>query len=314
MTINQPRWGAARHQGTSARAFNGFLLRGIAALLVFAGTALPEDKVLYEKDSAFNHVLVTEDSEGVRSLLFEKNGALQSVAKPDDPDYVSLPYLRTAFVSLAFVEKPSRVLVVGLGGGSIPRFLHKHYPALQIDCVELDPEVIAVAKQFFGFVENQTLKAYAGDGRKFIENVKQPYDMIFLDAFGADSIPYRLTTREFLLAVRRALTPNGVAVGNVWSRHSNPLYDSMVRTYQDVFDELYLFTVPASGNRIFIGVPRKAAFAREDVIAKATAIGTRDKFPYEIGDAASYGYSRMTGEPVDAKVLLDANPPQKENK
>ena len=314
MTVRQSRWGAARHRGISARAFHGFLLRGIAALLVFAGTALPADKVLYEKDSVFNHILVTEDSENVRSLLFEKDGALQSVAKPDDPDYLPLPYLRTALVSLAFVEKPSRVLVVGLGGGSIPRFLHKHYPAMQIECVELDPEVIAVAKQFFGFVEDQTLKAYAGDGRQFIENVKQPYDMIFLDAFGADSIPYRLATREFLLAVRKALTPNGVAVGNVWSRYSNPLYDSMVRTYQDVFDELYLFTVLARGNRILIGIPRKAAFAREDVIAKATALGTRDKFPYEIGDAASYGYSRMTGEPVAAKVLLDADPPPKETK
>ena len=314
MTVRLSRWGAARHRRTSASAFSGFLLRALATLLVIAGTALSQDKVLYEKDSAFNHIVVTENPEGVHSLLFAKDGALQSVAKPDDPDCLSLPYLRTAFVSLAFVEKPSRVLVVGLGGGSIPRFLHKHYPAMQIDCVELDPEVIAVAKQFFGFVEDQTLKAYAGDGRQFIENVKQPYDLIFLDAFGADSIPYRLATREFLLAVRKALAPNGVAVGNVWSRYSNPLYDSMVRTYQDVFDELYVFTVPASGNRILIGVPRKAAFAREDVITKATTIGTRDKFPYEIGDAASYGYSRVTGEPVDAKVLLDADPPQKENK
>jgi len=313
MNIPLSYWGRARHSGVRSRAFNGFLLRGVAALFVLAVTALAQDKVLYEKDSAFNHILVTENSEGVRSLLFAKDGALQSVAKPDDPDYLSLAYLRAVFVSLAFVEKPQRVLVVGLGGGSIPRFLHKHYPAMQIDCVELDPEVIAVARQFFGFAEDQTMRAYAGDGRKFIEQVKQPYDLIFLDAFGADSIPYSLATREFLLAVRKALTPRGIVVGNVWSRYSNPLYDSMVRTYQDVFDELYLFTVPASGNRILIGIPRKAAFTREDVIAQATALGTRDKFPYEIGETAAYGYSRMTGEPVDAKVLLDADPPRKGN-
>ena len=85
----------------------------------------------------------------------------------------------------------------------------------------------------------------------------------------------------------------------------------MVRTYQEVFDELYLFTVAGSGNRILIGIPRQAAFTREDVVARATALGTRDRFPFELGGAAAYGYSRMRGEPVDGKVLLDADPPQK---
>jgi spermidine synthase len=286
-------------------AFNGFLLRGVAAILVLAATAFSQDKVLYEKDSAFNHILVTEDSDGVRSLLFEKGGALQSVGKSDDADYLELPYLRTAFVSLAFV---------GLGGGSIPRFLHKHYPAWQIDAVELDPDVVAVARQFFGFTDDKTMKAHVGDGRKFIENVKQPYDLIFLDAFGADSIPYSLATREFLVSVRKALTPNGIVVGNIWSRFSNPLYDSMVRTYLDVFDELYLYTVRASGNRILIGIPRKAPLTNDEVVAKAKTIGTRDKFPYDIGDIASYGYSRLTGEPLDAKILRDADPPKDDEK
>jgi spermidine synthase len=291
-------------------ALNGFLLRGLVAIFVLAATALSQDKVLYERDSAFNHILVTEDSAGVRSLLFEKGGALQSVGKPDDPDYLALPYLRTAFVSLAFVEKPARVLIVGLGGASIPRFLHKHYPAMQIDAVEIDPDVVAVARQFFGFADDRTLRVHIGDGRKFIESIRQSYDLIFLDAFGANSIPYALATREFLVAVRKALSPNGVVVGNLWSRDSNPLYDSMVRTYQDVFEELYLFTVRERGNRIVIGIPRQALLTREDVIAKVIALGARDKFPYDIGDAASYGYSRLTGQLLDAGILLDANPPR----
>jgi spermidine synthase len=298
------------NQEATAMTCNGIFLRALAALLVLAAQALPQDKVLYEKDSAFNHVLVTEDAEGVRSLLFEKSGALQSVGKPSDPDYLSLPYLRTAFVGLAFAEKPARVLVVGLGGGSIPRFLHKHYPAWQIDAVELDPDVIAVAKQFFGFTEDKTLKAHAGDGRKFIENVKQPYDIIFLDAFGADSIPYSLATKEFLLAVRKALTPNGLVIGNIWSRYSNPLYDSMLHTYQETFDEFYLFTVRASGNRILVALPRKLPLTKDEVVARAAALGTRDKFPYELGENASYGYSRLTEDPLDAKILLDADAPK----
>ena len=136
--------------------------------------------------------------------------------------------------------------------------------------------------------------------------------MIFLDAFGADNIPYTLATREFLVAVRKALTPKGIVVGNIWSRYSNPLYDSMLRTYLDVFEELYLRTVRGSGNRIAIGIPRQALLTREEVIAKAAAVGARDKFRYDIGDAASYGYSRLTGQTLDAKILLDADPPRKD--
>ncbi|HAK96910.1 MAG TPA: hypothetical protein DCM87_18455 [Planctomycetes bacterium] len=287
----------------------GNALRCAAAALVLAVPALSQDKVLHEKDSAFNHIIVTEDSDGVRSLLFEEYGALQSVGKPDDPDYLGLPYLRTAFVGLAFIEKPARVLVVGLGGGSIPRFLHKRYPAMHIDCVELDPDVVAVARQYFGFAEDKTMKAHVADGRKFIEKATQPYDIIFLDAFGADNIPYSLATREFLLAVRKALAPKGIVVGNIWSRYSNRLHDSMVRTYQDVFEELYYFTVRASGNRILVAMPRAAHLTREDVVAKATVISARDKFPYDAGDAASYGYSRLTGKELDGKILLDAEPP-----
>lgn len=287
----------------------GTAFRSLAAVLALAGPALSQEKVLYEKDSAYNHIIVTEDSDGVRSLLFEEYGVLQSVAKPDDPDHLALPYLRTAFLGLAFIEKPARVLVVGLGGGSIPRFLHKHYPAMHIDCVELDPDVVVVAAQYFGFAEDKTMKAHTADGRKFIEKVTKPYDIIFLDAFGADNIPYSLATREFLLSVRKALAPNGIVVGNIWSSYSNPLHDSMVRTYQDVFEELYYFTVRASGNRILIAMPRKAHLTREDVVAKASAIAARDKFPYDAADAASYGYSRLTGKELDGKILVDAEPP-----
>ena len=146
-------------------------------------------------------------------------------------------------VGLAFVKEPKRVLIVGLGGGTIPGFLHKHYPETSIDAVDIDPDVVDVAKRFFGFREDATMKAHVTDGRRFIEECKEPYDVIFLDAFGSDSIPYHLATREFLQAVRRATKPDGVVLGNVWSSSINRLYDSMVRTYQATFDELYIFDV-----------------------------------------------------------------------
>src|SRR5712664_4322014 len=171
--------------------------------------------VIYERAAPYNTIIVTEDHRGLRTLLFERGGGRQSVVKPGDPDHLELPYARVALAGLALCEEPRRILVVGLGAGSLPMFLRKHYPAAAIDVAEIDPGVVDVAKQFFGFREDELMRAHVGDGRQFIENVRQGYDIIFLDAFGARDVPKHLTTQEFLLAVRRVLVTSGVVVSNV---------------------------------------------------------------------------------------------------
>src|SRR5439155_21067421 len=89
-------------------------------------------------------------------------------------------------------------------------------------------------KKFFGFVDDERVRAHVGDGRQFIERARQAdYDVIFLDAFGAHDVPKQLTTKEFLQITHRTVKPNGVLGSNVWRPASNPLYDSMVRTHQE---------------------------------------------------------------------------------
>ncbi len=144
-----------------------------------------------------------------------------------------------------------------LGGATLPMFLRKHYPSAEIDIAEIDPDVVNVAKTFFGFREDERMRIHVGDGRRFIENIRQPrYDVIFVDAYGAHNVPEHLTTQEFLQAVRLALVPSGVVVGNVWGPSSNRLYDSMVRTYQEAFDELFIVNVSGDVNSILLALPR----------------------------------------------------------
>jgi spermidine synthase len=283
---------------------------GLAAALASCVKVAADQKVLYEKQSPYSTIVVTEDDEGLRTLWFEKHGARQSVVKVGDPDHLELPYARTMPVGLAFVDNPERILIVGLGGGTIPGFLHKHYPRATIDVVDIDPDVVHVAKRFFGFREDATMHAHVADGRRFIEECRNPYDLIFLDAFGTENIPYHLATREFLQAVRRALRPKGVAVGNVWSRGSNPLYDSMVRTYQDVFDELYIFHVQGAGNKILIALPRRQRIEQDDLARRATTISHQRHFPYDLGDVVTYGYQRATEKDADTHVLVDKDKPE----
>ena len=278
---------------------------GLLAVLTVGLLVSTDRKVLYEKQSPYNTIVVTEDGQGLRTLWFEKYGARQSVVKVGDPDHLELPYAQAMPVGLALVENPERVLIVGLGGGTIPGFLHKHYPQTTIDVVDIDPDVVHVAKRFFGFREDATLHAHVDDGRRFIETCRHPYDLIFLDAFGSENIPYHLATREFLQAVRRALTPKGVAVGNIWSRGSNPLYDSMVRTYQDVFDELYIVDVRGAGNKILLALPRREPIGRDELARRASRVSQQRQFPFDMGDVVTYGYRDAGEENSRGRVLRD---------
>jgi len=273
--------------------------------------AKAEPKVLFEKSSPYTTVVVTEDDDGLRTLYFERNGVRQSVVKPGDPDHVELPYARSMLAALAVCERPQRVLIVGLGGGTIPMFLHKHYPKVTIDVVDIDPVVVEAAKKHFGFKEDETLRAHVADGRKFIEECREPYDIVFLDAFGPDSIPYDLATREFLAAVRKAVRPGGLAAGNIWSRGSNPLYDSMVRTYQEVFDELYILDVENAGNRILLALPKARQIGREEMARKAGEISKLQKFRFDVGELVTRGYSLASEKNTAGRVLLDRDKPER---
>jgi spermidine synthase len=206
---------------------------------------------------------------------------------------------------LALCPDPKRALVVGLGGGTIPNFLHKHYPQTQIDAVDIDPVVIEVAKQFFGFREDATLKAYVQDGRQFIEERLNVYDVIFLDAFSSEDIPYHLATREFLEAVRRAVTARGVVLANVWGSGLSPLYDSMVRTYQEVFDELYILDVWGSGNKILVALPRRLRVAREELAQRAGEISKQKQFRFDMAELVTYGYQYADEKDPRVQVLID---------
>jgi len=281
------------------------VLPGVAAVLLLPALIPAQSAVLHEKESAYNTIIVTEDTSGLRTLQFERYGARQSVVKIGDPDHLELPYIRTALLSLALVDEPKRVLVVGLGGGTIPSFLHRHFPQATIDAVDIDPDVVEVARKFFEFREDDRLRAHVADGRKFIEECTQPYDVIILDAYGSDSIPEHLATAEFLQATRRALTPQGIAVGNIWGRGSNALYDSMVRTYRSVFDQVQLLGVPGAGNVIVLGVPRPEPVRQNDLVRRASALSERKQFAFDLGDTARYGFRTESTRTEGGRVLRD---------
>jgi spermidine synthase len=284
----------------------------VVALVAAVALAHVDGTVLYEKASAYNTIVVTDEGNGLRALRFGKGGVRQSAVKLGDPGYLVLPYVPVALVGLALSGETRRFLVVGLGGGTLPMFLRKYYPEATIDAVDIDPDVVDVAKRFFGFREDEFMNAHVADGRQFIEKSRQPYDVIFLDAFGSGSIPAHLTTREFLQAVRCVLTPGGVVVGNLWGREINPRYDSMVRTYQEVFGKLFVLDVRGAGNKILLGLSRQQPLGRDELIQRAREVSAAKRFPFDLSDPVTYGFVGTPPKGQRGRVLRDRDLVQRE--
>lgn len=264
---------------------------------------MSDERVLAALHTGFNQIVVTENRFGVRTLRFGHEGVCQSMVKVGDPGHLELPYTAVLPLCLGFVGVPRRALIVGLGGGALPMFLHRHLPDLAVEVVELDPGVLEVACEFFGFAEDSRMRVWIEDGRDFIEGCAGGYDLVILDGFDAESIPVHLRTLEFLEAVKRVLAPGGIAVANVWGRSFNTLYSDMLRTYAAAFEEVYVLDVEGPGTKIFIGCPKTRGVSRAQLVDRAAEVSQRYGFRHALAGALA-GFRTAREERVGPGIVL----------
>ena len=264
-------------------------------------------RVLFEADSVYHHIVVAEDDEA-RYLRFDR--AFQSGMLLRST-YES-PFLYPAYAHLALIFRPQanpstrsarsgsteRVLVVGLGGGSIPKRFWRDYPDMAIEVAELDPMVVEVAKRFFEVREDPRLRIVVQDGRQFLLRSARKYDIIILDAYFAESIPFPLTTVEFYRLVKSRLEPGGVVISNVIGALEGPrsqLFRAMYKTHGQVFPGLYPFAVAyrpyldTDGIRnIMLVATDERGLSRSQILARARQVAPRTTFPRFVQYAGDY--------------------------
>jgi len=208
-------------------------------------------QIVHTEPSTFSPIVIYEQS-GERCMNF---GSLQAPGRQtcidiDDPDTMVFGYTRMMMSALFIHPDPERILIVGLGGGTLPRALASVLPKASIHTIEIDPAVVRVAERFFGFRQSSRQKVFVEDGRAFIERAhaqKEQYDLILLDAFDVDYIPPHLLTVEFLQHAKEVLSPDGVLVANTFSESA--VYDRESATYERVFGEFFNLR---DGNRVII--------------------------------------------------------------
>jgi spermidine synthase len=169
--------------------------------------------VIFEKDSVYHHIIVVENLLA-RFLRFDRS--FQSAMYLNDPFESPILYPEYFHLSVIFAPNAKRILMVGLGGGTAAKQFWRDYPGATVEVAELDPMVMEVARRFFSLPQDPRLQITVQDGRAFLRKHQERYDMIVLDAYFADSIPFHLTTREFLEPARARLTPGGVVVSNIY--------------------------------------------------------------------------------------------------
>ena len=214
----------------------------------------------HEEVSAFSHIRVRRDGD-VRALTFVRDNGqevVQSRVNLSAPDTLVAPYARSMFASYLYQPHPRRVLIVGLGGGAMVRFLTHHEPQAQIDAVEIDPAVVRLADQYFDVRSAGNVRVHTADAVAFVEAVTDRYDLVLMDAFLRPSgdtdttgVPTRLKTLEFLGRLKQALAPGGVVAFNV-NEHASMADD--IAAVTTVFRQVAVYGSPPSDNKVVIAV------------------------------------------------------------
>jgi len=210
--------------------------------------------VIHREKSLYRNIEVVETADR-RCLIFavRQSNHNQSCIDLNDPQRIVFPYVRMTLAGLLIQPNIERALIIGLGGGTVPMTLRALYPGAMIDSVEIDPAIVRVASDYFGFTSDERNQVAVQDARVFVRRQISKglrYDYILLDAFTGEYIPEHLMTQEFLKEVKNLLASDGVLVANTFS--SSRLYDLESVTYAAVFGDLYTMRLPVSGNRIIL--------------------------------------------------------------
>ncbi len=209
------------------------------------------ERIVYDSMGISGRLQVVD--RGNRRTMFL--GSLpQTTVDLSDPDRHVGNYIPYLHAGSLFNPDPNRTLFLGLGGGAGVRSFHKAYPAARIDAVDIDPNVVEVARDYFFVPGDDRVSLVVEDGRRYLALHPGAFDHVVLDAYNQDGYPSRMYTRECFELIRRSLRNRsvdrrerpGVVVVNAvgWVRgNKSETVRIILRTMSEVFPSVHLFEV-----------------------------------------------------------------------
>ena len=282
---------------------SGRVLSALAAGAALAGAVLVAVQPPCDRETRYYCAQVVADPsrEGGRTLVLD--GLRHSYVDLDDPEHLEFDYAQRFADALAVQPPgPLDVLHIGLGGGTLPRYLASARPGTRSTVLEVDPGVLALDRERLGLVPGPDLQVLVGDARTSI--AAQPtdaYDVVVGDAFGSLAVPWHLATREMAAQVRRVLRPGGAYLLNVIDNPPSAFARAETATLRAEFAHVVLLGSAAQqaggvgGN--YVLVASDAPLPRQRLEQLGSARGRTNG----VGDAAAFA--------GDAQVLTDDDAP-----
>ncbi len=200
---------------------------------------------LYERivGGIYEKPYILEDGE-LRHLCFGL-GSTQSVMRISDPYALDLAYTREMMAFLLFNCQPRRILLIGLGGGSLAKYCYRYLPSARITAVENDPDVISLRDEFLIPRDDFRFSVIRADGATYLVGLRRGFDAVLIDAFDRNGIPSSLANVEFYSNARRCLRSTGVFVMNLAGERAASL--AHLDWIREVFGEAVI-AVPVEGD------------------------------------------------------------------
>lgn len=257
-----------------------------AALATRPPGSVSGEKVLFYGDSAYHHISVTE-LHGTRYLRFDSLN--QTTLSIEHPDRLLSGYESGLLLSWALRPSIRSVCQIGLGGANFSRAVARVLPDASIVSVEIDPVVAEIARKYFLYRESPRVRTAVEDGRVFLSERDDTYDLIVLDAYNSTGVPFHLMTREFFELVRKRLTADGVFAANFIGKlmgTEGRLFWASYRTLRRQFGQVYVVSGElAAGNRnpqgtlIVLATVSSDPVSRETLLRNARDLSARWRIP-----------------------------------
>jgi spermidine synthase len=221
----------------------------LISLPSLSAPALPANVIL-ETESAYNQIRLVESEKMISLVLNSQRFNLAQSGFVKDGALVNFS-LVDLFNLGPIIAPVKNLLVLGMAGGVSVRQHQRYAPEVKIDAVEIDPEIIAIAKTRFGISENDNLKIYEADARPFLAQSHKTYDMIEIDLFqGSPSIPFYALTQEFFQSAFDHLSPGGLMMMNIFAPGRGEILEPALATIASVFPSVY--TIPIRSNFVVL--------------------------------------------------------------
>lgn len=231
------------------------------------------------------------ERDGIRSLHLGSS-TVQSSMKLADPVELVLSYTRTMMGFLLFHPAPRHVVMVGLGGGSLAKFIYHRVPGARITAIEANPQVITIARSHFHLpMDDERLRVVLGRGESWLSEANEGSDVLMVDGYDGNSQAEDLSTEDFYMNARRKLEPDGVLVVNLWS--SDRRLDACLQRIERCFTACLCLPAERRGNLVAF------AFCRAPRMTRWVALRSHAR---ELERGLGLEFSRMV------EALKEANP------